>query len=181
MVDLEIVSVFTSGHCAGTVAGTVRALCGHCAGIVRQCIICSICSTCLLGGQSNEQQASAAAGTGSAAFAIAAAEDFRLACRVHGGFARAEKLSCHFSGRLEIPFVCHGPLTQACKWSPSLHSYSTDLAFLSIGLWMDGAFLLTCLANFLAHSCSASAGKHVRRDSPNSAQQGGNNKKKVNS
>ena len=36
-------------------------------------------------------------------------------------------------------------------------------------LWMDGTFLLTCLANFMVHSCSVFAAKNVRRDPPNSA------------
>ena len=34
--------VFASGHCAGTVAGTVRALCGHCAGTVQEAWPCRI-------------------------------------------------------------------------------------------------------------------------------------------
>ena len=46
-------------------------------------------------------------------------------------------------------------------------------------LWMDGTFLLTCLANFMVHSCSAFAAKNVRRDTPNSAA-GWQQQKKVN-
>ena len=36
-------------------------------------------------------------------------------------------------------------------------------------LWMDGIFLLTCLANFMVHPCSVFAAKNVRRNAPNSA------------
>ena len=36
-------------------------------------------------------------------------------------------------------------------------------------LWMDGTFLLTCLANLMVHACSVVAAKNVRRDPPNSA------------
>ena len=36
-------------------------------------------------------------------------------------------------------------------------------------LWMDGTFLLACLANFMVHSCSVLAATNVRRDPPNSA------------
>ena len=34
--------VFACGHCAGTVAGTVRALCGHCAGTVQEAWLCRL-------------------------------------------------------------------------------------------------------------------------------------------
>ena len=167
---MEKSSIFTSGHCAGTVAGTVRALCGHCAGTVecaRQYTICYICSTCLLGGHRNEQQASAAAGKGSAAFAKAAAKDFRLACRVHDGFARAQKASCHFCNRSESHlFATRLSLKLASDiveiWFPNfgcrrLSFAATAQASLPFPLtvWMEGTFLLTCLANFMVHSCSA--------------------------
>ena len=136
----------------------LRALCGHCAGTVgcvRQCIVCFICSTCLLGGQRNEQQAFAAAGTGSAAFAKAAAEDFRLACRVHDGFARAlkrravtfavDRKSHLFATRLslklasdimEIWFPNFG-----CRRLSFTATAQASLPFPLI-LWMDGTFLL---------------------------------------
>ena len=149
-------------------AGTVRALCGHCAGTVecaRQHIICYIGSTCLLGGQSNEQQASAAAGAGSSSFAVAAAEDFRLACRVHDGFARAQKASCHFCNRSESHlFATRLSLKLASDimeiWFPNfgcrrLSFTATAQASLPfpLTLWMDGTFLLTCLAIFMVRSC----------------------------
>ena len=162
----------------------MRALCGHCAGTVecaQQYTICYICSTCLLGGRSNEQQASGGAGTGFSAFAEAAAEDCRLACRVHDGFARAKKASCHFCNRSESHlFATRLSLKLASDimeiWFPNfgcrrLSFTATPQASLPfpLTLWMDGTFQLPRPAKFMVHSCSDFAAKNVRCDPPNSA------------
>ena len=172
--------IFISGHCAGTVAGTVRALCGHCAGTVecaRRPIICYICSTCLLGGRSYEQQIFAAVSTDSAAFVRSRAKDFSFASRVHDGLAVCvAKLSCHFRDCWE---TYHTLRTQACKCR-CVNSVSKDTKSEVFTIVLDKR----CCVKYGVARARARPGwqhlvKSVRHDSPNSAQQGFNKDKKA--
>ena len=176
---MEKHTVFISGHCAGTVAGTVRALCGHCAGTVecaRQCIICYISCMCLLGGRSYEQQIFAAVSTDSAAFVKSHAKDFSFANQVHDGLAVCvAKLSCRFRDCWE---TYHTLRTQACKCR-CVNSVSKDTKSEVFTIVLDKR----CCVKYGVARARARPGwqhlvKSVRHDSPNSAQQGFNKEKR---
>ena len=154
-------TIFTSGHCAGTVAGTVRALRGVCANVLFASFAPHVC----LEGKEMSNKLLQLLGRvlphlqkpppRILDWLAESMVDLRALKRRAVTFA-IDRKSHLFATRLslklasdimEIWFPNFG-----CRRLSFTATAQASLPF-PLALWMDGAFLLTCLANFMVHSC----------------------------